>query len=182
MARVRLLEPREVPEPYRPQSTRGPLSDGSFSNLTRLLWLSPKLGQHVQGMAQHILRELRLKTRYRELATLAAARACNCAFVYLHHVHLAPSLCMTAEEVAAFPMAGESPLFSAEDRAVIRFADESTRDVRVSDETFAAVRAFLDEDEVLELLATVCLYNTIARLIVGFGLGPDTGEPDWSTH
>lgn len=45
-------------------------------------------------------------------------------------------------------------------------ADEMTRSVQVSDETFAKVREAWGERETVELVATVACYNCVSRFLV----------------
>ncbi|KAI3325846.1 AhpD-like protein [Xylariaceae sp. AK1471] len=50
--------------------------------------------------------------------------------------------------------------------AVLRYTDEMTRNVKVSDETFDELRAVCDEREVVEVTATVACYNCVSRFLV----------------
>ncbi|KAI8957868.1 AhpD-like protein [Daldinia sp. FL1419] len=66
--------------------------------------------------------------------------------------------------------------------AVLRYADEMTRRVSVSDEVFAALRRVCSEREVVEVTATVAAYNCVSRFLVALdvgeknGTGPDAGH------
>ncbi|KAI1361633.1 AhpD-like protein [Xylaria arbuscula] len=55
--------------------------------------------------------------------------------------------------------------------AVLWYADEMTRLVRVSDETFEALRRVCDEREVVEVTATVAAYNCVSRFLVALDVG-----------
>ncbi|RYP63772.1 hypothetical protein DL771_009133 [Monosporascus sp. 5C6A] len=50
--------------------------------------------------------------------------------------------------------------------AALCVADEMTRDVRVRDETFDALRRCCSEREVVEVVATVATYNCVSRFLV----------------
>jgi alkylhydroperoxidase family enzyme len=57
-----------------------------------------------------------------------------------------------------------SPLFSAEERTVLEYADAmSTTDRDVSDDLFARVRALFDEDSVVELTEIIAWENASAK-------------------
>ncbi|KAI1658109.1 AhpD-like protein [Daldinia decipiens] len=66
--------------------------------------------------------------------------------------------------------------------AVLRYADEMTRNVKVSDEVFGALRRVCSEREVVEVTATVAAYNCVSRFLVALdvgeknGTGPDAGH------
>jgi alkylhydroperoxidase family enzyme len=58
------------------------------------------------------------------------------------------------------------PAFTAQERAVIRYAAEATQQVTVSAATFEALRGFLDDQQVLELVLNVAFYNMVVRVLV----------------
>ncbi|KAI0847465.1 AhpD-like protein [Daldinia vernicosa] len=66
--------------------------------------------------------------------------------------------------------------------AVLRYADEMTRKVKVSEEVFGALRRVCSEREVVEVTATVAAYNCVSRFLVALdvgeknGTGPDSGD------
>ena len=58
----------------------------------------------------------------------------------------------------------ESPLFSAEERTILEYADAiSTTGRDVSDELFARVRALYDEDAIVELTEIIAWENASAK-------------------
>jgi len=56
-------------------------------------------------------------------------------------------------------------------RAVVGFASESTRDVRVSDAAFERVRGLFCDREVVEITAVVGAYNCVSRFLVALDVG-----------
>ncbi|KAH6899685.1 AhpD-like protein [Thelonectria olida] len=50
--------------------------------------------------------------------------------------------------------------------AVVQYTEEMTRNVQVKDETFERLRAFFNEQEIVELTATVACYNCVSRFLV----------------
>ncbi len=128
--------------------------------------------------APHLLRkyiewssELRFKTaldpKLRELAIMTVGRLTDAKYEYTHHWNAARKLGIPAEKLAALGEYETSPLFDDRERAVIRYAVEATRDVKVSDNTFNQVRELLDNDRILmELVMLVAGYNLVVRLLV----------------
>ena len=68
-----------------------------------------------------------------------------------------------------------SPVFNAAERAVIRYAEEATRNVRVSELTFDALRDFLDNRRIMELVMNVAFYNAVVRVLVPCGVELEEG-------
>jgi alkylhydroperoxidase family enzyme len=57
----------------------------------------------------------------------------------------------------------------------MRYAAEATQNVKVSDSTFNALRDFLDNRRIMELVMNVAFYNAVVRILVpcGVELEPD---------
>ena len=68
-----------------------------------------------------------------------------------------------------------SPAFDDNERAVMRYAAEATRDVKVSDAAFNGLRGFLDNRRIMELVMNVAFYNAVARVIVPCGVELESG-------
>ncbi|KAI0134437.1 AhpD-like protein [Xylariales sp. AK1849] len=67
--------------------------------------------------------------------------------------------------------------------AVLQVTDEMTRNVAVKDESFAELRRFFDEREVVEIVATVSCYNCVSRFLVALDVGERNGlGPDVAHH
>ena len=65
---------------------------------------------------------------------------------------------MTEEKLQALSDYENSPVFAAEELAVLRNADAlTTTPVDVSDDVFAAVRAIYDDVQIVELTSAACL-------------------------
>ncbi|KAI1140188.1 AhpD-like protein [Hypoxylon sp. FL0543] len=63
--------------------------------------------------------------------------------------------------------------------AALRYADEMTRKVEVSDAVFAALRRMFSEREIVEVTATVAAYNCVSRFLVALDVGERNGTgPD----
>ncbi|KAI1332705.1 AhpD-like protein [Xylariaceae sp. FL0255] len=67
--------------------------------------------------------------------------------------------------------------------AVLLYADEMTRNVRVTDETFARLKAVCSHKEVVEVTATVAAYNCVSRFLVALDVGERNGTgPEYVAH
>lgn len=97
----------------------------------------------------------------RELA-ISRVAVCNRAwFEWAHHAPLAADagVCAAALDVVkmdVLPAERPADLLSEEQWAVLLYAEEMTRKVEVSEETFALVKGRFNNREVVEITATVC--------------------------
>lgn len=108
----------------------------------------------------------------RELAISRVAVVNRAWYEWGHHAPLAVKAGVSEpamEEVkkeGALTMAGKPAQLSDEQWASVVLADEMTRNVAVSDETFAKVKALFGERGTVEMVATVACYNCVSRFLV----------------
>jgi alkylhydroperoxidase family enzyme len=68
------------------------------------------------------------------------------------------------EKLDALPNHATSPLFSAEERVAVEYAESMTITGReVSDEMFARLREFYDDDSIVELTAIIAWENASSK-------------------
>jgi len=53
---------------------------------------------------------------------------------------------------------------------VMRYAAEATTSIKVSDATFDALRGFLDNRRITELVMNVAFYNAVVRVLIPLGI------------
>ena len=62
-------------------------------------------------------------------------------------------------------------LFNDDERAVVEFAVDMTRKVKVSDASFAKARAAIGGDQaIVELVGVIATYNMVSRFLVALGI------------
>ncbi|KAH6610822.1 4-carboxymuconolactone decarboxylase family [Trichoderma cornu-damae] len=106
----------------------------------------------------------------RELA-ISRVAVCNCAwYEWGHHAPLAVQGGVSADAMEAVKRdaLGERPegLLSEKQWAALVYADEMTKHVQVKDETFEVLRRHFNDQEVVEITATVAAYNCVSRFLV----------------
>ena len=91
---------------------------------------------------------------------------------------LGRSVGITDEQFAGMAESAGSPHFDAIDRLVLRYAEELTRENRVSDALYAELAERFPPDELLELCMTVSLAGFVNRVHATFQTNVDdsTGE------
>jgi len=97
------------------------------------------------------------------------------AFEWMHHAPLLKKAGVSDEgvETVRTAEAGSVPKGEGEERGlsakmwkVMRYVDAMTKDVKVSDEVFEAMKNELnDERQVVELTITICGYNAVSRFL-----------------
>lgn len=136
---------------------------GPVSNIFLALANVPSLAEGVLAMATSLRKSTLLSRRLRELAVITVGIETKCAYELIHHWKIALKLGVTQAELEAVTSFDTSELFSTQDRAVIRYALESTRAGSVSNATWDALDS-LGSDARLELVLTVSWYNCVARM------------------
>ena len=66
--------------------------------------------------------------------------------------------------------------FDARHVATMAYVDFMTDAVHVPDEVFALVRESFDDKEIIELTATIAIYNGVSRFLVALDVGEDTWD------
>jgi alkylhydroperoxidase family enzyme len=144
---------------------------GKLLNLDRMLLNSPPFASGWNTHLAAVRGELSVSWRLRELAICAVAVLHGADYELAHH---APELLRaggTARQVEALKALELGPeggdVFDPTELAVLRLTSEMTRDVKVSDATFTAVRSLLgDERQIVELVGVIATYNMVSRFLV----------------
>ncbi len=137
---------------------------GEVINLFRALAHAPDALRLLVPYSTRVRYELSLPPELRELAILTVGRICGAEYESTHHWNEARRIGVPREKLEALGDYEHAPVFSAEERAVIRYAAEATRSVRVGDATFEALR-FLGTRQIVELVQVVAYYNMIVRIL-----------------
>ena len=165
MARLRYLDQEELPEEYRYLFDRLRGESGRVGNLYRVVGHSPRLLHQMMRLGNDLRYKTKLDPKLRELAILTVGRLTGASYEYVHHIALALRNGVTQAQIDGLPVWERHPGFSEQERAVIRYAEAVTRDVKVSDAVFDAVRAFLDDEQLVELTMNIAFYNFIVRIL-----------------
>jgi alkylhydroperoxidase family enzyme len=68
-------------------------------------------------------------------------------------------------QIDALPDWENSLEFNGEERAILRYTDEETLRIRVSEEAFAAGRGFLSDEGIVELTTAIGYYGMVCRIL-----------------
>lgn len=182
------MKPARIPYVTDEQAGSGPLVEairrrrgGTLLELDRILLHSPPVAEGWNLLFGNLRGQLELHPRWRELAMCAVAALNGAEYELFHHAPLFEQAGGTPAQAAALrrlssdvKAALADPCWDDTARAVLRVVVQSTRQVRVDDEAFAAARAALGSDRLLfELVAVTGGYNLVSRVLVAFGIEPD---------
>jgi alkylhydroperoxidase family enzyme len=113
----------------------------------------------VGGFALYQSPQRRLDPRLRELGQTRAGWAVGSQFVFSQHCKSCRTAGIAEEKIAAIPSWGTATCFAPVERAVLAYTDALVFDRgRVPDGVFAALRAELDDEEIIELTYITTLY------------------------
>jgi alkylhydroperoxidase family enzyme len=137
-----------------------------------------------------LLGAVRTQTKYspalRELAICRVAALNGAWYEWKHHYPLAleagldDELMQLVKKGRGWDLTGMEEMENGTLRwNVLRYVDCMTVSVKVSDEVFDDVRAWLTEEEIVELTATIASYNMVSRFLVALDVGEmnDAGIP-----
>jgi AhpD family alkylhydroperoxidase len=140
------------------------------SNVLGLLARHPELARAFLTFNAHLLGTSTLTARTRELAILRMAWRRRCRYEWAQHVLIARRAGVTDEEIAEV-RAGAATLIN-------KAVDELDEDSCLSEETYSALAAELDDRQLMDLVFTIGTYGTLAMALNTFGLELDPGIPD----
>ena len=140
---------------------------GRNINLVRALVHSPNGARAFGTLAAFIRFESRLDPRLREMAILQVGYLTRSPYEYSHHVKLGREFGVSDDDLRAIAeeTAGRATRLDALAKAVLLAAREMTDGLAVPDETFAVLRAELDNELSVDLVMTIAIYNGIVRLL-----------------
>ena len=145
---------------------RDPVAEPGTATGTRGDWWtvfanSPDILRHAnQGFTLYRSPDRKLDPVLRELAQTRAGWARGSQFVFSQHCKSLRGLKVSEERIAAVPNWQVADCYSANERAVLAYADCLVlQGGRTPDAVFAALQAFLSDEQLLELTYITTLYD-----------------------
>ena len=131
-------------------------------------------------MGNALLYRCELDAQLRELAIMRVGRLSRAAYEVFQHERIGREAGVGDDKIAALREATiESPVFSDNEKAVLRFADDVVRNVKASDKNLKAVQAFLTPGAIVELTLTVGYYMMVCRFLETAGVEGEEGQAEW---
>jgi alkylhydroperoxidase family enzyme len=134
---------------------------GTPGNWWTVFALVPDCFDHaVNGFGFYRSDKRRISPKLRELGQIRAGFARGSQFVFSQHCKAARDVGFSEEQVTAIPHWQVATCFSPLERAVLAYTDCLVlQGGRVPDGVFAALKAELSDEEILELTYVTCMYD-----------------------
>ena len=178
MARVSLLEEKDVAESADLIETIRSGRRGNLLNIYRLLLHSPPLAGAWFELLNAVRWKTKLEGRLREIVIIRVAylnRAQYCLVQHIPALALADGLSLAECDALADWRAGS--FFCESERAALAYTDAMTRDIAVPDAVFAELRRHFDERRVVELSVLIGAYNMHTRVQEALKLDLEKPKP-----
>jgi AhpD family alkylhydroperoxidase len=143
------------------------MTNPEANNALSTLAHHPALAKAFLRFNVHLLYSSTLPARIRELAVLRVAHRRQCGYEWEHHASMAKRLGITEDEIEAVRRGEANDEF---ERAVLTGVDELEEESQLSDETWAALGARLDDRQRMDYIFTVGCYATLAMAFNTFGV------------
>ena len=113
--------------------------------------------------------------RHREIVIDRTCARCGCAYEWgIHVAFFAERVALTAEQLRATGHgSADDPVWSAEERLLIRLVDELHDTSGISDGLWRELAAAFSVEQIFELIALVGFYHTVSFFANGFRLAPE---------
>lgn len=118
----------------------------------------------------------RLPRRETELAILRVAHLRACEYEHRHHVRLGRRAGLTDADLERVVAGPHADGWSARERTLLTAVDELHRAQDVSDATWSALRALLDDRLLVEFVMLVAHYEMLATVIGTLRIQPERRE------
>jgi len=184
MSRIEPLAPKAFPKEMRqamaalrpPNPTHAAPSTENRPKALQVLGTMahhPALAQAFFTFNGHILGASTLTERQRELLIMRVAADRRCGYEWAQHLFMARDAGLTDEEIGRIAYGPDAPFWTDVEAAMLRGVDELVHDGAISESTWQVLSGDLDEQQLLDLIFTVGLYDLLARLFASLELTID---------
>jgi alkylhydroperoxidase family enzyme len=151
---------------------------GEPLNMHRAVANSPKIFKSYVDMALALRAGATTPRVDRELIILRTAQLAGGDYEFTQHRPMAVSCGMTAAQLDALAQWRPSSLFSDKQRAILAYADGMGSRSGVDDATFAALKRYFTDAEIVELTVTSAFYGMVSQITrsLDVKLEPNAGQ------
>ena len=150
--------------------------DGVELNIFATLAHHPRLLKRWSDFGGVLLYGGKLPARERELLILRTGYLCQSPYEWGQHVTIGLASGLTEDEIARVADGPDAPGWSDAEPLLLRAADELHEHSTISDETWAALAAQWDEQQLIELCMVVGQYHLVAMTLNSLGVEPETDD------
>lgn len=145
-------------------------------NLYRVIGLAPPMLRAWLDFAWPLRLHAKTSRKIRELLILRGAQVSSTNYEWAHHHKMALAAGVTPAQIGALAQWQNSGLFSAQEKAVLRLADEVTGGPGASSACIEALKqAHFDAAEIVELTLTASFYVCVSRFLKSMDVDLEAG-------
>ena len=135
-------------------------------NLYKAMANSPHVTRNLIKLGNSLISKTDLSPKLRELTIMRIAKLCGCEYEWVQHIPVALDSGVSQTQLDVIESWKESDDFTDEERAVLQYVDEVTKNVKVADKTFETLRQHLSERNIVELTLAIGWWGMLARFLV----------------
>ncbi len=178
MARVKLIQPEEIPDQAALVDRIRKGRRGTVINVYKTLLHTPDVASVWLDLVNVVRWKVDLDGRLREIVIVRIGYLNRCAYVVNQHVpELTAPEGLSKEECAALADWRASTFFNERERAALAYADAMTRDIDVPETVFAELRKHFNERQIVELTVLIGTYNMHTRVGQALQIDPEPHHP-----
>ena len=144
---------------------------GNISPLYQILLNAPEIAQGWEALLTAIRNRNSLSPAIREMIILRVAVLNRANYEFDAHAPHASKAGMSQEKIESLKDSKISDVFDEKECLILRLTDVMTQDIQVPDTVFDQVRPYFNDQEILELVATISAYNMVSRLLNALHIG-----------
>ncbi len=174
---MRLEKPRLDPLELEDMDSeiRSRFGGGKILNIFRTLAHHPKLMTRWLVFGNHILAKSTLSARDRELAILRVGWLCKAEYEWAQHTEIALNSDISQAEIERVTRGPDAAGWSDREVALLKAADELVGDAFIEDDTWNALSAFYNKEQLMDLIFTVGQYNLVSMALNTLGVQLEEG-------
>lgn len=144
---------------------------GNISPLYQILLNAPEIAQGWEALLTAIRNRNSLSPAIREMIILRVAVLNRANYEFDAHAPHAIKAGMSQEKIESLKDSTISDVFDEKECLILKLTDVMTQDIQVPDTVFDQVRPYFNDQEILELVATISAYNMVSRLLNALHIG-----------
>ena len=166
MSRISLVQKEQASPEVKELFQKIEDNGARVMNLYKAVSHSPHVARNFIKLGNSLIGRTELSPKLRELTIMRIAKLCHSEYEWTQHTLVALEAGVSQKKLDKIDSWGESDSFTEEERAVLQYVDEVAKNVKVTDETFAALRQYLNERSIVELTLAIGWWGMLARLLV----------------
>ncbi len=138
---------------------------GDLPNLYRVIGASPDMLKAWIDFAWSLRLDAKTPRGLRELMIMRGAQLSGIAYEWAHHWPMAIKAGVSEDKLNALKDWSASTLFSAQERAVLRLADDVGQNPGASEATIEELKTLFSPSDIVELTLTASFYVCVSRML-----------------